>query len=154
MHTLNLFIIRKPREMTEKNDWRAKQPPRKVCISEDLKCWGAWDITCWHKAWWIEAWEEIFLEGIRENHRYWIGQTLDLFQSPFGETSERSMEVECVSIFLSAWIPSWTEPNCKPVISKPHVLLATSPSHRQCLSFPNAFWNSSLGSCFAKWSKL
>ena len=38
------------REMTEQTDWRAKQPLQVVCVSEDLKCWGAWDSTCGHKA--------------------------------------------------------------------------------------------------------
>ena len=36
------------RKMTEQIDWRAKRPSHYV--SEDLKCWGTWDITCGHKA--------------------------------------------------------------------------------------------------------
>ena len=35
-------------EMTEQIDWLAKQPSQMICASEDLKCWGAWDITFWH----------------------------------------------------------------------------------------------------------
>ena len=27
-----------------------KQPSQVACFSEDLKCWGAWDTTCGHKA--------------------------------------------------------------------------------------------------------
>ena len=38
------------REMTEQTGWRTKQPLQLACVSEDLKCWGAWDTTCWHKA--------------------------------------------------------------------------------------------------------
>ena len=33
------------REMTEQIDCRAKQPSHVACVSEDLKCWGAWDTT-------------------------------------------------------------------------------------------------------------
>ena len=38
------------REATEQIDWRAKQPPRVACFSEDLKCWEAWDTNCGQKA--------------------------------------------------------------------------------------------------------
>ena len=40
------------RKMTQQIDWWAKQPSRShvACISEDLKCCHAWDITCRHKA--------------------------------------------------------------------------------------------------------
>ena len=31
--------------MTEQIDWWAKQPSQVACVSEDLKCWGAWDAT-------------------------------------------------------------------------------------------------------------
>ena len=31
------------RETTEQIEWRADQPSRVACFSEDLKCWGAWD---------------------------------------------------------------------------------------------------------------
>ena len=37
------------REITDHKDWRAKQPSQ-VWLEEDLKCWGAWDTTCRHKA--------------------------------------------------------------------------------------------------------
>ena len=38
-----------PRGTTEQTDWRVKQQPQVACVSEDLKCWGAWCTTCWHK---------------------------------------------------------------------------------------------------------
>ena len=38
------------REMTEQIQLRAKQPSQMACFPEDLKCWGAWDTTCGHKA--------------------------------------------------------------------------------------------------------
>ena len=34
----------------EQIDLRAKQPSHMACIQEDWKCWGAWDISCGHKA--------------------------------------------------------------------------------------------------------
>ena len=30
-------------------DWQTKQPSQVDCVSEDLKCWGAWDTACRHK---------------------------------------------------------------------------------------------------------
>ena len=36
------------RKVTEQTDWWEKQPV--ACTSEDLKCWGAWNTTCRHKA--------------------------------------------------------------------------------------------------------
>ena len=38
------------REMTEQTEWRVKQPTQVACFWKDLKCWGAWDTTCGHKA--------------------------------------------------------------------------------------------------------
>ena len=35
---------------TEQINWQEKQPSRVDCVSEDPKCWGAWDTTCGHKA--------------------------------------------------------------------------------------------------------
>ena len=29
---------------------RGKQPSQVACVSQDLECWGTWDITCWGKA--------------------------------------------------------------------------------------------------------
>ena len=35
------------KETTEQIDWwEKKQPSQMACVSEDLTCWGAWDITC------------------------------------------------------------------------------------------------------------
>ena len=36
------------REMIEWRDCWAKQPSQVACISEDLKCWGAWGTTSGH----------------------------------------------------------------------------------------------------------
>ena len=52
--------------MTEQIDWLAKQRLQVACVLEDLKCWGAGDTTCGHKAkditpwitWRREAWKE------------------------------------------------------------------------------------------------
>ena len=54
------------RETTQQMDWRAKRPTQLTRVTEDLKCWGAWDTTCGHKAkditpsiaWKREAWKE------------------------------------------------------------------------------------------------
>ena len=79
------------REMTEQTDWRVKQPSQVACVSEDLKCWGAWDTTCWHKAkditpsitWRREAWKEEVLGDLPwkdESGSSSIRWTLELFQ--------------------------------------------------------------------------
>ena len=60
------------REMTEQIDWRAKQLSQVTCVSEDLKCCGASDTTCGHKAkditpsnaWRREAWKQKALEDL------------------------------------------------------------------------------------------
>ena len=38
------------REVIEQIDWRAKQPSQVACLSEGLKCWGAWDTTWGHSS--------------------------------------------------------------------------------------------------------
>ena len=38
------------RDIMEQKDGQAKQPSKVAFISEDLKCFDAWDITCGHKA--------------------------------------------------------------------------------------------------------
>ena len=79
------------RDMTEQIDWRAKQPLRVACFSEDLKCWEIWDTTCGHKAKDItpsvarsrEAWKEEALDDLPskdERGPSSIRQTLELFQ--------------------------------------------------------------------------
>ena len=60
------------REMTEQIDWREKQPSQVARVSEDLKCWGAWDTNRGHKAkditpsiaWRREAWKEEALDDL------------------------------------------------------------------------------------------
>ena len=63
------------REMSSGNDqldWRAKRPSQVACVSEDLKCWGAWDPTCTKSqrritpsiAWRREAWKEEVLDDL------------------------------------------------------------------------------------------
>ena len=37
-------------EMTKQLDWRAKQISLVAWVSEDMKYWEAWDITCGPKA--------------------------------------------------------------------------------------------------------
>ena len=75
------------RKMTKQAERQAKQPSQMACISGDLKCWGAWDTTCKHKAKDIApsiAWRRCMkrgsawwssLEGKRNGHhqsdKYW-----------------------------------------------------------------------------------
>ena len=79
------------REVTEKIHWRVKQPSQMACFSEDLKCWGAWDTTCGHKAkdiipsitWRREAWTEEAIDDLPwkdERGPSSIRRTLELFQ--------------------------------------------------------------------------
>ena len=80
------------KEMTEQADWRAKQPSQVACVSEDLKCWEAWGITCGQNskdttlsiAWGRElAWKEKALNDLPwedEKGPSSIRPTLELFQ--------------------------------------------------------------------------
>ena len=60
------------REMNERIDWRVDQPSQMASFSDDLKCWGAWDTTCRHKAkditpsiaWRRGAWKEEVLDDL------------------------------------------------------------------------------------------
>ena len=108
------------REMTEQTDWLAKQLSQVACISEDPKCWGAWDPTCGHKAKDItslitlrrEAWKEEVLDNFPWNWRYEreplsIRWTLELFQRQHWGNSWDSMGFsEHVDTILN-----WTEMN-------------------------------------------
>ena len=61
-----------------------------ACVSEDLKCWGAWDTTCWRKAkditaviWRREVWKEEAFDDLPwkdEIGPFSIRGTLALFQ--------------------------------------------------------------------------
>ena len=84
------------RETTEQIDWRAKQPSQVACFSEDLKCWGAWDTTCGHKAkniapsiaWRREALKEEALDDLPwkdERGPSSVRRTLELFQRQLWE---------------------------------------------------------------------
>ena len=79
------------RETPEQREWREKQFSQVACVSEDLKCWGAWDTTCVHKAnditpsiaWRREAWKEEALDYFPwkdERGPSSIRRTLELFQ--------------------------------------------------------------------------
>ena len=62
----------KSRVKTKQTDSQEKQPLHVACISVNLKCWGAWDITCRHKAkgttpltaWWTDAQKEVAHKGL------------------------------------------------------------------------------------------
>ena len=82
------------REVIEHIDWREKQRAQVACVSEDLKCWWAWNTTCGHKAkditpstaWRREAWKEEVLGDLLwkdEGGPSSIRWTLELFQRQF-----------------------------------------------------------------------
>ena len=99
------------REMTEQIDWQVKQSSQVACITEET-CWGAWDITCWHKAkyitpsiaWRREAWRD-------ERGPLSMRWTLELFhrKCTLGNRNfwETRWSAECA--FPQAQIQSWTE---------------------------------------------
>ena len=106
--------------MTEQIDWRAKQPSQVACISEDLKCWGAWDTTSGHKAkditlsiaWRREAWKEKALDDLpwkAESGPSSIRWTLGPFQRRrWGNFSPT--EWSAYGIFRAhRYISNWTE---------------------------------------------
>ena len=89
------------REMTEQTDCLAKQPSQVARFSEDLKCWGAWNTTCGHKArritpsiaWRREAWKEEALDDLPwqdERGPSSVRRILEPFQRQrWGKTSEK-----------------------------------------------------------------
>ena len=100
------------REITDHKDWRAKQPSQ-VWLEEDLKCWGAWDTTCRHKAediipliaWRREVWKEeapVFLEMTRGSHRH-SDEHWNCFKDNFRETSERWDGVHWTELSLTLY---------------------------------------------------
>ena len=96
----------------------AKQPSQMACILEDLKCWGAWDTTCWHKA-----------KDITQPITCWRGVKSGNAQQSSLEGPEKAAVhdvntgivskatlgtflrdwVEHRWAFPSAWTPSWTK---------------------------------------------
>ena len=111
-----------PRGTTEQTDWRVKQQPQVACVSEDLKCWGAWCTTCWHKvkditlsiAWRTAAWTEETpdLPWKDERGPSLIRRTWNCFKGSFGETSERRgglFRVQRYYLQLN-WVPNWRRP--------------------------------------------
>ena len=84
---------------TDRADWRAKQPSQVACVSEDLKCLGAGDTTCGHKAKDIDRLEEGGVgrgsarrSSLKGRERAIVSQTNigTVSKATFGETSERS----------------------------------------------------------------
>ena len=87
------------REATKQVGRRAQQPSHAACFSENLKCWGAWDTTCRHKAkditpsiaWRREVWKEEALDnlpwkdGVHKGEPSSIRRTLQHWGN-FGET--------------------------------------------------------------------
>ena len=57
------------REMTNQTASYAKQPwpSHEVCVWEDLKCWEAWDTTCWSK----QSWGHYSTDCLKERCRKW-----------------------------------------------------------------------------------
>ena len=85
-----------------------------ACISDDLKCWGAWNTTCGHEAkditpliaWRREAWKEKVFTFLK-------GQILELFQRQcrgnFRETGQSAYEFsEHIDTILNWAELNWT----------------------------------------------
>ena len=107
------------RSITQRPRW-VKHPSQVACISEDLKCWGAWNTTCRHKAkditlsiiWMRDAGKRkrsaIFLPD--EKRQQSVRWTLEPFQRQLWANFKFLRDgLECTGAFLCAWIPSWTE---------------------------------------------
>ena len=88
-------------ETTEQTDWRAKQPSRVACISEDLKCWEPWNTTCGHHT--IDRLEERGVE------RGFLDEHWNRFKSNVAETSERRDGAHMGFFERINTILNWTE---------------------------------------------
>ena len=120
------------RKMTKQINWQAVQPSQVVCIS-DLRCWGAWDTTCGHKAKAvtpsIAGRKETALHSLPwkdERGMLSIGQTWNWGKGYIGETHERwgidnilNCTVTCVW-YLSQSVCGQITGNCfsSPVIKR------------------------------------
>ena len=92
----------KSREMTEQVDWLVfnfKQPSQVACISEDLKCWGAWDTTWGHESKGPHTIDHLGTETQKKGSRGW-------------STVERKKQGHCQSDQwgggLAQWLEHWT----------------------------------------------
>ena len=126
----------------EQADWQAKQPPQVACVSEDIICWGAWDISCWHKGkprtscHQVSGWErcrkkkclKIFLQRMRKGHTQSLNQTLELFQRQFGETQDWEWET-----WWSTCDLFWTQI----IIMRYHLELTLKKKHIKLPSHPH-----------------
>ena len=116
IHLRKLLDIPEWSEMTEQIEWRVKQPSQLASVSQDLKCWGAWDSTCCHKAkditpsiaWRSEAWEMEALDDLPSKD--------DSGPSSVGWTLEPFLKVTLWKLLRDRmerinYIPTWTELN-------------------------------------------
>ena len=108
-------LIKRPSRQTGAQ----KATSQVACLSEDLKCWKTWDITCGHKAKDItaltarrrEALKEaltIFLERTRESHRQ-SDEHWNRFKGNVGETSEKRVGAHMGFSERKHTILNWTE---------------------------------------------
>ena len=108
------------REMTKQTEWQAKKPSQAACFSEDLKCWGAWDTTCGHKAKDITPSIARSREAFKEEaigDLPWKDERGPLSDEHSGMVSKAMLVkllsdgVERILAFHNAEKPSWTELN-------------------------------------------
>ena len=110
------------REMTEQTDCMAKQPSQVACISEDLKCQGAWETTCGHKAKdmtqltaWRDVWKEEALNDLPSDSKKRplpIRQMMKQFQQWQWGNFWATGSSTYIWGFLSAQVSSSSELNC------------------------------------------
>ena len=148
------------REMTEQTDWWVKQPSQVACFSEDLKCWGAWNTSCPHKAkdimpstiWRKEAWKEVMLDNLLwkdERGPSSIRWTLQPFQRQRWrnfwemEWSAYVFFLKCMDTILNWTELKWTSFNnavTVPLnITFPKTLLSVFPCHCTSQHWPPPF---------------
>ena len=155
------------KEMTKQIHWRAKQPSEVACFSEDLKCWGAWDTTCGHKAkdttpsiaWRREAWKEEALDDLPwkdERGLSSIRRTLEPFQRWHWQTFWET-EWSAYGLFRAHRYHlelNWTEPNRTHIVIIHNEIVCSHTSSTLaavCVSEEEKF-NHLLTTTSAKWA--
>ena len=88
------------KEIIEQIHWWPKQPPQWLnCVSEDLKCWGAWNTTCGRKT-------KDITPSIAWRREAWKGETLDYL--PWKDERDRGRDTvnqQTGTLFFFFFIP-------------------------------------------------
>ena len=114
-----------PGHARAKGNDRAERLEGKATTTEDLKCWGAWDPSCCHKA------MGIALSRRGEKPRKWKCSTIFLDRAIVNPTNMGTISKATLGQLL--WISSWTELS-PPLPNSPHWSTNPTPPNTEAQS--------------------